>query len=499
MANINNYEMLNLLGSGTYSTVHKAVDKRTRQVVAIKILERKRILKGKLSIDNLIQEIGLLKKLQHKYIVKMEEFCWDSQNIYVIMELCEVSLSSFIKKRQRLSENTCKIFVRMLAEAMRYLRVNNVSHFDLKPANLLLTRPNSSSSFVLKICDFGFAQHLDLEEENHIVKGSPLYMAPEIILKRKYDPRADLWSIGVILYECLFGKAPYSSKTMEELLEKVKALQKIEIPTNSKISSECEDLLTRLLQHDPDERITFEEFFNHDFVDLKHAASDENLEKAIEIVTKAVEEDTNKNYSKAYHLYCEGLTYFVPLIDAESGAKKAALRARAVSYLNRAEEIKHSIMFPDQQNQPQTPDCTQIERQPQFQETSQPKHQHISQPSCSVKQALEPSKQFKILFQKCHSNPLMQNGLEIAQQAEYYAYERRLDIALETYKRALGILVPLLNDEVDGERKKLLHKQILEWMKEAESIKSILHAQENIKDSNEEGSSPSERSHCVIS
>lgn len=82
-------------------------------------------------------------------------------------------------------------------------------------------------------------------------------MAPEIILKHKYDARADLWSVGVILYECLFGKAPYSSRSIQELLDKVQSLQKIEIPPNSKISAECEDILTRLLQHDPEKRITF--------------------------------------------------------------------------------------------------------------------------------------------------------------------------------------------------------------------------------------------------
>lgn len=485
MANINNYEILSLLGSGSYSTVHKAIDKRTRDVVAIKILERKRILRGKVSIDNLVQEIELLKKLQHKYIVKMEAFCWDSQNIYIIMELCEVSLSTFIKKKQRLAESTCRIFVRQLADAMKYLRSNNVSHFDLKPQNLLLTRPNSTSPYVLKICDFGFAQHSTLEEENETVKGSPLYMAPEIILKHKYDPRADLWSIGVILYECLFGNAPYSSRSIQELLVKVKSLQKIEIPANTKISPDCEDLLSRLLQHDPDKRITFDEFFNHDFVDLKHVPNDENMEKAIQIVTQAVEEDNNQNYSKAYHLYCEGLTYFVPLINAETGTKKTALRIRALSYLKRAEEIKHSIMFPKQQMQSNEQLQPQLEAQP------------TQNPPCSVRDALNPSQQFKLLFQKCYSHPQLRNGLEIAQEAEYYAYERRLEVSLETYKRALGILVPLLN-EVEGERKKLLHKQILDWMKEAESIKSILEAQKNIKDSSEENVSTTDTSHCVI-
>lgn len=488
MANINNYEMLNVIGSGTYSVVHKAIDKRSRQVVAVKILERKKILKAKISIDNLIQEIGLLKKLQHKYIVKMEDFCWDPQNIYIIMELCEVSLSTFIKKKQgRLSEKICQIFVRMLADAMKYLRSNNVSHFDLKPQNLLLTRPSASSTYVLKICDFGFAQHLLLEEENDTVKGSPLYMAPEIILKRKYDPRADLWSIGVILYECLFGQAPYSSRSMQELLDKVKCLQKIEIPTNAKIiSSECEDLLTRLLQHNPDNRITFDEFFNHDFVDLKHAPSEETMKIAIKIFSQAVDEDNKKNYSKAYHLYCEGLTYFVPLIDAESDARKAALRERALSYLNRAEEIKHTIMFPDQQTQ-KPAECSQTQEQQQCQK--------VKMATCSVHQALKPSQQFKVLYEKCYSHAQLRNGLEIAQQAEYYVYDKKLEVSLETYKRALGILVPLLNEEVDSERKKLLHKQILDWMKDAESIKSILQAQQKMKDSGEETST----SHCVIS
>lgn len=271
---------------------------------------------------------------------------------------------------------------------------------------------------------------------------------------------------------------------MEELLEKVKSLQKIEIPINAKISPECEDLLTRLLQHNPDNRITFDEFFNHDFVDLKHAPSDQNMEKAIEIVTQAVDEDNKKNYSKAYHLYCEGLTYFVPLIDAESGARKTALRATALSYLNRAEEIKHSIMFPDQQTQ--KPECSQPSQEQQL-------CQQIKIPSCSVKQALQPSQQFKLLYAKCYPHPQLRNGLEIAQQAEYYVFEKKLDASLETYTRALGILVPLLNEEVDGERKKLLHKQILDWMKEAESIKSLLQAHHKMKDSGEASTS-----HCVI-
>lgn len=114
-----------------------------------------------------------------------------------------------------------------------------------------------------------FAQILSPSEENHVIKGSPLYMAPEILLKHCYNPSADLWSIGVIFYECLFGKAPYSSKTIDELLQKIKAVQKIEVPKSAKISMECQDLLARLLVNKSENRITFDEFFSHSFLNLK--------------------------------------------------------------------------------------------------------------------------------------------------------------------------------------------------------------------------------------
>lgn len=100
-------------------------------------------------------------------------------------------------------------------------------------------------------------------------------MAPEIISKKQYGATADLWSIGVILYECLFGKAPYSSRTIDELLLKIKNHERIVIPSYTRISDECNDFLARLLQHNPKKRITFQEFFEHKFLDLKTFPTDE--------------------------------------------------------------------------------------------------------------------------------------------------------------------------------------------------------------------------------
>ncbi|KAJ6637837.1 Serine/threonine-protein kinase ULK3 [Pseudolycoriella hygida] len=307
------------------------------RTVAIKTVQRKTLSIS--SKENLLVEIKLLKRLNHKYIVNMFDFVWDEQNIFIIMEYCDGgNLSLYIKKHKTLPEKTCKFFLAQLAEAVQYMHSQNVSHFDLKPQNLLLTHcPN----LTLKVADFGFAQYLNLGESNSTIKGSPLYMAPEILLDRCYDQSADLWSIGVILYECLFGSAPYSSKSLDELMDKIRKKKSIEIPKTKAISFTCEDLLVRLLVHDPKQRISFSDFFEHEFLNLNSKESNEKLNKAVEIFSKAVEEDSKLNYAVALQLYSKGLQEFLQVIFHEPNAKrKAALRERANVYLQRAEEIK---------------------------------------------------------------------------------------------------------------------------------------------------------------
>lgn len=327
---------------GTYANVFRVIQKSTGEVYAIKCVE-KSTLSSKIAEDNIITEIKLLKKLKHPHIVEMKDFLWDSKKIYIVTEFCNGGdLSTYIHRKHTLQESICKIFLRQLALALRYMRSNEVSHFDLKPQNILLCR--HPGKYVLKVADFGFAQHLKLEEENTYIKGSLLYMAPEIVLKTSYDARADLWSVGVILYECLYGRPPYRSTTVSELLDKIRFKQKIEFPTHIRISADCENLLRALLRHEPTNRISFEGFFDHDFLDLKHMPSEENFQKAADIFVEAVARDTEGKYSEAYHLYCSGLKYFNPIVNEEPDAtKRQQLRARMTSYVKRAEEIKHSL------------------------------------------------------------------------------------------------------------------------------------------------------------
>jgi len=326
------------LGEGSYASVYKGYKKgNIREIVAVKCIKKSSL--GKKSSENLLREIEILKSLDHEHIVKLKDFQWDENNIYLILEYCSGGdLSSFIKKYKRLPENVARKFLRQLALALQYIRERNISHMDLKPHNLLL---DSKDNPTLKVGDFGFAQHILDKEGRDNLRGSPLYMAVEMFLSDSYNASVDLWSSGVILFETLFGSAPFASKTYEELELKILSKDEVVIPSTVVLSPNCRDLLSRLLQRDPENRITFEEFFSHPFVDLEHAPRKESLQKAISTVTEAIKFDEKKDFRKAIERYCSALEYFIPAIDFENDRdKKTAIKAKVNQYVARAEQLK---------------------------------------------------------------------------------------------------------------------------------------------------------------
>ncbi|XP_054004692.1 serine/threonine-protein kinase ULK3 isoform X2 [Hylaeus anthracinus] len=394
------------------------------------------------------------------------------------MEYCDAGdLSSFIKKKHKLPEQICRRFLQQLALALKYMRDNNVSHMDLKPQNLLLIR---KPHLILKVGDFGFAQYLSNSEQKFTIRGSPLYMAPEILLKRKYDARVDLWSVGVIMYECLFGKAPYCSSSFQELADKIKDCRPIELPRGSHVSRECRNLLTSLLKHDPDERISFNDFFAHDFLDLAHAPTKENYDKAAELVQKAVKMDAENNPKEAFHLYCEALTYFIPILTSETDFKrKEILRSHVNSYIKRAEVLKGSCT--DASNEKDK--CLRLGDKGNS--SSVHRIPSLNQTSSFVYHELR-------TLSKTTTN--MADALEIGEAAEQYLTEGNYGLALEKFQSCLGLLLPLLGKEPAGRRRDLLYKQFQLWMKKAESTKGLLQATKNM----EEVQRGSDLSECAL-
>ncbi|KAK7079275.1 Serine/threonine-protein kinase ulk3 [Halocaridina rubra] len=447
--NVPDYIFAEKIGTGSYADVYKAYRKgAVREVVAVKCVLKSNLSKS--ALDNLVTEIGILKRLRHEHIVEMKDFVWDDKYIYIIMEYCSGGdLSAFVKSKQRLPEAVCQRFLQQLAAALKYMREENVSHLDLKPSNIFLKSHRNPS---LKIGDFGLAQLMPEDDTNSTIKGSPLYMAPEIVLKRQYNAKVDLWSVGVILYECLFGKAPYTSKTMEELIGKIKKEKPIEVPYGTNISSECRDLLQQCLQRDVNQRIDFDDFFNHSFVDLEHKPGPESISKATELLTRAVNFDGCKEYENAYKNYSEALQYIVPALRIEPDAtKRAALRRKVVEYLNRTEELK-KILKSDNEAVRNTK-IPQIERQ----ESSSNEYRGNRDE----------------LIRLSSTTPQIQTAMEIAASGELYAHEGNAAIALEKYQLALGKLLELLQNEPKGRRKDLLREEVKRWMTQAEYLKAI--------------------------
>ncbi|MEE6469500.1 hypothetical protein FKM82_008656 [Ascaphus truei] len=170
-----------------------------------------------------------------------------------------------------LSEDTVRVFLQQIAAAMRILHSKGIIHRDLKPQNILLSyasrKKSTFSGIRVKIADFGFARYLHSNMMAATLCGSPMYMAPEVIMSQNYDARADLWSIGTVIYQCLVGKPPFQANSPQDLrlfYEKNKNLVP-SIPRET--SAYLSDLLLGLLQRNQKDRLDFEGFFNHPFLD----------------------------------------------------------------------------------------------------------------------------------------------------------------------------------------------------------------------------------------
>ncbi len=244
------------IGKGAFSNIYKGYDRKNKKMVAIKEICLDTLSKYK---DSIKRETRIMKNLKHPSIVTLYDTIIDdsTDNIYLVLEYFgRGDFSKFLKKRP-LKEKFAKKYLKQLASGLKYLLENKIIHRDLKPQNILVSNLGD-----IKITDFGFARYFDNDMVIQTICGSPMYMAPEIMKKKKYDFKSDLWSVGVIFYEMLVGRTPFKAKNIFDLMRQIEN-KEIKLPKDIDISSECEDLLFKLLKKNPDERIGWEEFFTH--------------------------------------------------------------------------------------------------------------------------------------------------------------------------------------------------------------------------------------------
>ncbi|XP_076264850.1 ribosomal protein S6 kinase alpha-5-like isoform X1 [Rhynchophorus ferrugineus] len=252
------------LGDGTFSVCRKCVNKATGREYAVKIVSRSR---------DCTQEINLLRACQgHPNIVTLHDCLHDNHYTYLIMEYLKGGeLFDRIRQKHRFLESEASIILRKLASAVSFMHDRGVVHRDLKPENLVFT--SDSDDAEIKIIDFGFARLKREKESLHTPCFTLHYAAPEVLRgdPEGYDENCDLWSLGVILYTMLCGKAPFHARSREEsvtsIMERIKCGDfNFDSPAWEDVSDEAKKVVEGLLTVTPSQRLQMADLRNNDWL-----------------------------------------------------------------------------------------------------------------------------------------------------------------------------------------------------------------------------------------
>ncbi|CAK6440267.1 unnamed protein product [Pipistrellus nathusii] len=258
------------LGEGSYAKVKSAYSERLKFNVAVKIIDRKKAPTDFLE-KFLPREIEILTMLNHRSIVKTYEIFETSDGkVYIIMELgVQGDLLEFIKTRGALHEDDARKKFHQLSSAIKYCHDLDIVHRDLKCENLLLDK-----DYNIKLSDFGFAKRCLRDDNGRLILsktfcGSAAYAAPEVLQGIPYQPKVyDIWSLGVILYIMVCGSMPYDDSNIKKML-RIQKEHRINFPRFKNLTSECKDLIYRILQPDVNRRLHIDEILSHGWVQPK--------------------------------------------------------------------------------------------------------------------------------------------------------------------------------------------------------------------------------------
>jgi serine/threonine protein kinase len=253
------YEIIKLLGKGSFGKVYLGLQKLTNRLVAIKCLE-KLYFKDEITKKKILSEVKILKKLLgHPNTIKLLEVFENKKYVFFVMEYASNGdLLKYLKTKISLEEEEAKYLFYQVSCGLRYIHKQGIIHRDIKLDNILI-----DEAFHCKICDFGVSRYMKPHELVNEQCGTPAYLAPEIVLEKGYKGfGADIWSLGVLLFCILTGAMPFKASTIDNL-HKLIIKGEFEFPENNQLTSEAKDLIKRMLVVNPDKRITIEEVIKH--------------------------------------------------------------------------------------------------------------------------------------------------------------------------------------------------------------------------------------------
>jgi len=247
------------LGSGAFGHVYLVVNNFTKKKYALKVINKRKLLQTYGNCELVYNEIEIHSKLNHPNIIRLYNTSENDEEINILLEYAEHgSLFNLIQKQNGFPESKAYEYFIQIVNAVYFLHQNNIIHRDIKPENILIGENNE-----LKLCDFGWAKVLTMENR-HTFCGTMEYMAPEIVGSEKYDFGVDTWSLGILLYELLMGHSPFRAKKDKNIMLKIK-LHDLSLDEN-KLSKECIDLISGLLDPNPLNRLKIKDILVHPFV-----------------------------------------------------------------------------------------------------------------------------------------------------------------------------------------------------------------------------------------
>ncbi|OMJ80468.1 hypothetical protein SteCoe_19271 [Stentor coeruleus] len=255
------YNKGKFLGKGGFARVYEFTNLDSKETFAGKVIEKSSLKKARIK-QKLMSEIKIHKSLSHPNIVKFEHFFEDSENVYILLELClNQSLSELLRRRKRLSEIETQYYLYQLISALKYLHNNKIIHRDIKLANLLL-----NEKLELKLGDFGLASKLEFEgERKRTICGTPNYIAPEILDGNNgHSFEVDIWSFGVLAFTLLVGKPPFETNDIKNTYKRIK-MNAYTFPEHVELSKNAKDLINKILVLNPKLRPGLNEIEGFDF------------------------------------------------------------------------------------------------------------------------------------------------------------------------------------------------------------------------------------------
>jgi serine/threonine-protein kinase ULK/ATG1 len=248
---VENYKLYEEIGAGQYGKVFRAIDTKTGETVAVKVIPLEKFAHVPKLEEFTANEIKTLGRINNPNVIKFIEMLKTTNNMYLVYEFCEGgTLERLLQQKHHFTELEAMKWFGQIMNAFKALYKENILHRDLKPSNILLHKD------ILKIADFGFCKRLMSPYELTLTMvGSPIYMAPEILKGQPYTIKADVWSLGVVLYELLFGICPYEDQTLAGLIGQIDNNPVILRKEINNISLNTENLVKKMLIKDSKARM----------------------------------------------------------------------------------------------------------------------------------------------------------------------------------------------------------------------------------------------------